>query len=258
MNTLDLKSLPDLSGKTAIVTGGGRDIGRACVMALAGAGASVAINYHSSSAGADSAVAEITGAGGKAFALQGDMTKDGDVAELVAQSVAQHGAAVDIVVHVTGGLVARKTIPEMDVNHWNHVMDLNTTSFFRIVKEALPHMDQGGAIVGIASQAGRDGGGPGAIAYGASKGAMITMTRGMAKELGPNIRVNSICPGMINTDFHNVFTKPEVRTHVANVTPLKREGDSEDVANLVAYLASDQAAFLTGTNIDINGGMLFS
>ena len=111
MNTLDLKSLPDLSGKTAIVTGGGRDIGRACVMALAGAGASVAINYHSSSAGADSAVAEITGAGGKAFALQGDMTKDGDVAELVAQSVAQHGAAVDIVVHVTGGLVARKTIP---------------------------------------------------------------------------------------------------------------------------------------------------
>ena len=186
------------------------------------------------------------------------MTSDADVAKLVAESVAQHGNAVDIVVHVTGGLVARKTIPEMDVAHWNYVMDLNTTSFFRIVKEALPHMSAGGAIVGIASQAGRDGGGPGAIAYGASKGAMITMTRGMAKELGPNIRVNSVCPGMIDTDFHNVFTKPEVRTHVANITPLKREGDSEDVANLVAYLASDQAAFITGANIDINGGTLFS
>ena len=80
----------------------------------------------------------------------------------------------------------------------------------------------------------------------------------MAKELGPSIRVNSVCPGMIDTDFHNTFTKPEVRTHVANITPLKREGSSEDVANLVAYLASDEAAFMTGTNIDINGGMLFS
>jgi len=80
----------------------------------------------------------------------------------------------------------------------------------------------------------------------------------MAKELGPDIRVNSVCPGMIDTDFHNVFTKPEVRTHVANVTPLKREGSSEDVANLVTYLASDQAAFITGANIDINGGLAFS
>jgi 3-oxoacyl-[acyl-carrier protein] reductase len=86
----------------------------------------------------------------------------------------------------------------------------------------------------------------------------MTFTRGLAKELGPDIRVNSICPGMIDTDFHNTFTKPEVRTHVANVTPLKREGTSQDVANLAAYLASDGAAFITGTNVDINGGMLFS
>ncbi|MYH57110.1 MAG: SDR family oxidoreductase, partial [Boseongicola sp. SB0675_bin_26] len=143
-------------------------------------------------------------------------------------------------------------------DHWNHVMDLNATSFLRIVKAALPHMTEGGAIVGLASQAGRDGGGPGAIAYGAAKGAMMTMTRGMAKELGPDIRVNSVCPGMIDTDFHNVFTKPEVRAHVASITPLKREGAPEDVANLVAYLASDQAAFITGANVDINGGTLFS
>ena len=248
----------NLQGKTAIVTGGGRDIGRACAMRLAEAGASVAINYHSSSEGADSAVAESTGAGGKALALQGDMTSDADVAKLVSETVANLGGKVDILIHVTGGLVARKTIPEMDVDHWNKVMDLNTTSFFRVVKEALPHMSGGGAIVGLASQAGRDGGGPGAVAYGASKGAVMTMTRGLAKELGPDIRVNSICPGMIDTDFHNIFTKPEVRTHVANVTPLKREGTSEDVANLAAYLASDQSAFITGANFDINGGMLFS
>ncbi len=247
-----------LKGKVAIVTGGGRDIGRACAMRLAAAGAAVAINYHSSSAGAESAVAEITAAGGRALAKQGDMTSDADVAALVSETAAAFGGAVDILVHVTGGLVARKTVAEMEIDHWNRVMDLNATSFLRAVKAVLPHMTNGGAIVGLASQAGRDGGGPGAVAYGASKGAVMTMTRGLAKELGPDIRVNSVCPGMIDTDFHNVFTKPEVRSHVANITPLKREGTSEDVANLVAYLASDEAAFITGANIDINGGTLFS
>ncbi len=248
----------NLTAKTAIVTGGGRDIGRACVMRLAAAGASVAINYHSSSDGADSAVREITSAGGKAVALQGDMTQQEDVSALVAKTRETFGDGIDILVHVTGGLVARKAIPEMDIDHWHRVMDLNATSFFHAVKAVLPHMGRGGSIIGLASQAGRDGGGPGAVAYGAAKGAVMTMTRGLAKELGPDIRVNSICPGMIDTDFHNVFTKPEVRSHVANVTPLKREGAPEDVANLVAYLASEEAAFITGTNIDINGGTLFS
>ncbi len=247
-----------LAGKVAIVTGAGRDIGRACAMRLAAAGASVSLNYFNSSAGAESAKSEILSAGGGAVITQGDMTSDADVAALTAATVEAFGKRIDIVVHVTGGLVARKTIAEMDMEHWNHVMNLNATSFVRVVKSALPHMSEGGSIVGLASQAGRDGGGPGAVAYAASKGAVMTMTRGMAKEFGPGIRVNSVCPGMIDTDFHNTFTKPEVRTHVANITPLKREGSSEDVANLVAYLASDEAAFITGTNIDINGGMLFS
>ena len=249
---------PPLSGRVAVVTGGGRDIGRACALRLAAAGAAVAINYHSSSDGADSAVAEITKNGGKAFALQGDMTSAGDVEALVGKAVKELGGKVDVLAHVTGGLVARKTIAEMEIDHWNHVMDLNATSMVRAVKAVLPYMTSGGAIIGIASQAGRDGGGPGAVAYAASKGAVMTMTRGLAKELGPDIRVNSVCPGMINTGFHDTFTKPEVRAHVANITPLKREGCSEDVANLVAYLATDEAAFITGANIDINGGMLFS
>lgn len=247
-----------LDGRVAIVTGGGRDIGRACVLKLAEAGAAVAINYFASGSGADSAVDAIVDGGGRAFACQGDMTSDDDVSALVAETVRNFGDRIDVVVHVTGGLVARKTVPEMDIDHWNRVMDLNATSFLRIVKAALPHMSAGGSIVGLASQAGRDGGGPGAIAYGASKGAVMTMTRGLSKELGPDIRVNSVCPGMIDTDFHNIFTKPEVRTNVAGATPLKREGSSEDVANLVAYLASDRAAFITGANIDINGGTLFS
>jgi len=247
----------DLSGKTAIVTGGGRDIGRACVMRLAKAGANVVINYHSSSAGADSAVAEIEAAGGKAIALQGDMTSQDDVDALVAKTVDAFGS-VDSLMHVTGGLVARKTTEEATLEHWNTVMTLNTTSLFMIVKATLPHMNEGGSIVTFASQAGRDGGGPGSSAYAASKGAVMTYTRSLAKELGPKIRVNSLCPGMIDTDFHNIFTKDEVRSHVANITPLKREGSSEDVANLAVFLASDEAAFMTGNNVDINGGLLFS
>ena len=89
-------------------------------------------------------------------------------------------------------------------------------------------------------------------------GAVMTMTRGMAKEFAPAIRVNAVCPGMIDTDFHNVFTKPEVRTHVAGATPLKREGRPEEVADLVHFLASDEASFLTGACVDINGGTYFS
>ncbi|WP_018690455.1 SDR family NAD(P)-dependent oxidoreductase [Ahrensia kielensis] len=248
----------NLKGKTAIITGGGRDIGRACALRLAQEGAKVAINYHSSGYGADSAVAEIVDAGGEAFALQGDMTKPADVQKLISETQSRFNSDIDVLVHVTGGLVARKKFGEMDAAHWNAVMDLNVTSLFHLVSAATPHMSEGSSIITFASQAGRDGGGPGAIAYAASKGAVMTMTRGMAKEFGPKIRVNALCPGMISTDFHNTFTKDEVRKNVANATPLKREGSSEDVGNLVAYLASDQSAFITGACIDINGGILFS
>ena len=246
----------NLQGKTAIVTGAGRDIGRACAMRLAQEGANVALNYFSSSEGADSAVAEITAAGGKAFALQGDLNTQEGAEALVAKAVAEFGG-VDILVNDTGGLIARKTIAEMSLEHWNAVMDLNLTSTFLMIKACLPHL-KSGAIVNLASQAGRDGGGGGAVAYATSKGAVMTMTRGLAKELGPDVRVNAICPGMIDIDFHNVFTKPEVRKIVEGATPLKRQGTPMDIANLVTYLASDQSAFITGANVDINGGMLFS
>lgn len=248
----------NLKGKVAIVTGGGRDIGRACVMRLAEEGVKVAINYHSSSDGAASAVKEIEAAGGEAFALQGDMTNPADVEKLVSVTRAKFGEEIHVLMHVTGGLIARKRIEEMDLEHYQRVMDLNTTSLFLIVKAVEPYMPEGSAIVPMASQAGRDGGGPGAVAYATSKGAVMTMTRGLAKEFGPRIRVNALCPGMIDTDFHNIFTKPEVRTHVANASPVKREGTSEDTANLAVFLASDQSAFMTGACVDINGGMLFS
>ncbi|MDB4254753.1 SDR family oxidoreductase, partial [bacterium] len=141
--------------------------------------------------------------------------------------------------------------------HWNAVMSLNLTSTFMMTKGCLAHMKTG-TIVNLASQAGRDGGGPGSTAYAASKGAVMTLTRGLAKEIGPDIRVNALCPGMIDTDFHNIHTPDAGRRGFEANAPMKRQGTVEDAANLVLFLACDDSAFITGTNIDLNGGMLFS
>lgn len=245
-----------LAGKTAVITGGGRDIGAAVAIKMASEGANVAINYFASSTGADDTVAKIKAAGGNAFALQGDLNNQSDVDALVSKTVDTFGG-LDVLVNNAGGLIARKTIAEMDLDHWNAVMTLNLTSTFMMTKACLAHMKTG-AIVNLASQAGRDGGGPGAVAYATSKGAVMTMTRGLAKEVGPDIRVNALCPGMIDTDFHNIHTPDAGRRGFEANAPLKRQGHVDDAANLVLFLACDDSAFLTGNNIDINGGMLFS
>lgn len=247
------------NGKTAIVTGGSRDIGRAISVKLAAEGANVVVNYCNNKDEGDATIAEIESAGGKAILVQGDMTKQADVTNLVDQARSSFGDVIDIVVNVAGGMVERKTLDEMDEEFFNYVMQLNTTSTFLVTKATVPCMPKGSAIVNLASQAGRDGGGPGASAYATSKGAVMTFTRSMAKELGPKgIRVNSLCPGMIATTFHDKFTKDAVRENVANSTPLRRQGRAEETADAVAYLASDEASFITGTNIDINGGLFFS
>ena len=245
-----------LQGKTAIVTGGGRDIGSAIAKKLAAEGANVAINYFASSAGADATVDAIKSTGGNAFAMQGDLTKADDVKAFVERTVKEFGG-IHVLVNNAGGLVKREKIAEMSLEHWQNVMDVNLTSTFMMTNAALQHMTDG-AIVNLASQAGRDGGGPGAIPYATSKGAVMTMTRGLAKELGPNIRVNALCPGMIDTDFHNIHTPDAGRRGFEAAAPVKRQGHVDDAANLVLFLACDDSAFMTGTNIDINGGMLFS
>ena len=245
-----------LQSKTAIVTGGGRDIGSAIAKKLAAEGANVAINYFASSAGADATVDAIKSTGGNAFAMQGDLTKADDVKAFVERTVEEFGG-VHVLVNNAGGLVKREKIAEMSLEHWQNVMDVNLTSTFMMTNAALQHMTDG-AIVNLASQAGRDGGGPGAIPYATSKGAVMTMTRGLAKELGPNIRVNALCPGMIDTDFHNIHTPDAGRRGFEAAAPVKRQGHVDDAANLVLFLACDDSAFMTGTNIDINGGMLFS
>jgi 3-oxoacyl-[acyl-carrier protein] reductase len=248
-----------LKDKVAIVTGGGRDIGKSVSLKLAAEGAKVVVNYRSDAEAAQATVAEIEAAGGTAILVQADVTKAGEVARLVEETVKAFGDRVDVLVNVAGGMVARKTLAEMDEAFFDHVMELNLKSTFLVTKAVLPHLGQGSAIVNLSSLAGRDGGGPGASIYATAKGAIMTFTRGLAKELGPQgIRVNALCPGLIGTSFHDIFSKPEGRKAVAGNTPLRREGHPDEVAAAVAFLASEDAAFLTGLNMDINGGLFFS
>lgn len=248
-----------LKGKVAIVSGGARDIGKAVSVKLAQEGAKVVVNYFSSEQQAQETLAAIKAIGGEAIAVKGDMSNGEDVAKLVSEAQKAFGNEIHILVNVAGGMVARKLIADMDEEFWDHVMGLNVKSAFLLTRQVVPLMPAGSAVVNFSSQAGRDGGGFGASAYATAKGAVATFTRAMAKELGPKcIRVNAVDPGMIATFFHDSFTKPEVRQNVANATPLRREGKAEEVADLVAYLASDDASFITGANIDINGGTYFS
>ena len=245
MNHNHLFSKDALAEKVALVTGGARDIGRAICLGLAEAGATVVLSHtptEKSRAGGLRTVEDIRKLGGKATAIAADLTTTQGIFTLVEQTRITAGDRIDILVNVAGGLVARKTIQEMDETFWDQVMNLNLKSTWRLTKESL-----------------RDGGGAGSLAYATSKGAVMTFTRALAKELGPRrIRVNGVCPGMINTDFHNIFTKPEVRARVAASTPLGREGEAREVADLVVFLASDSASFINGVNFDINGGTVFS
>lgn len=248
-----------LENKVIIVTGGVRDIGRAVSLELASQGAKLAINYFGSEEQAETLRAELASLNVPAIIVQGDMTKGADVEDLVKQTTDAFGQSIDGLVNIVGGLVQRKTVDEMDEDFFDYVMKLNLNSTFLTVKAVAPLMSEGSSIVNFASQAGRDGGGPGASAYATSKGAVMTFTRSLAKEFGPKgIRVNSLCPGMISTTFHDTFSKDEARKNVANATPLRREGKSEEVATTVSYLLSEEAAFITGINMDVNGGLLFS
>ena len=249
----------DFTGKLAVVTGGARDIGRAISVSLARQGAAVAINYFDNESDAIETKKIITEAGGKCIIVQGDITKYADCQKLVSEARTTFNQKIDVLVNVAGGLVGRKLITEMEEEFWDFLLTLNLKTVFLMSKAAIPEMNNGGTIVNFTSQAARDGGGFGASAYATAKGGVLTFTRSLAKELAPKkIRVNAVSPGMINTTFHDVHTKPEIREKVAASTPLGREGKASEVADLVLYLASDNSSFINGESIEINGGIFFA
>ena len=247
----------DLNGKVALVTGASSGIGRATAEALAASGARVAINFHRNEAGAEAACSQITGAGGRALVVQGDVTRAGDVQSLVEQTINEFGA-IDILVNNAGSLVERLKILELTEERWDEVINLNLKSAFLCSKAVAGSMMErkAGAIINVSSIAGRNGGALGSIHYSAAKGGLITFTKGLAKELAPfGVRVNAISPGVIDTPYHEQFSSPEMMKTYAGMIPLGRVGTPAEVGQVICFLASDAASYLAGETIEINGGM---
>ena len=249
----------DLTGQRAIVTGASTGIGRAIAVALGGAGADIAIHYGTSRKEAEETARAVESQGRRAFLVQADFRDPAAAGKAVEAAVKALGAPVDILVNNAGSLIGRSSVEEMDAELWQEVIALNLSSVFFATKAALPHLGEGARIVNVSSVAARHGGGPGAFAYAAAKGGVMTLTRGLAKELASrNIRVNAIAPGVIETPFHDKFSTPELLETFRKGIPLGRLGTAEECAGAVLYLVSPLASYITGQSIEINGGQWFA
>ena len=247
-----------LEGQVALITGASSGIGRATAEKMAELGAKVGVNYCKNQAGAEAAVAAIKKKGGDALAVQADVTKATDVARMVAQ-VRSRWDKIDILVNNAGDLFARTPLPEMTEEYWDRIMDLNLKSVFLCINAVWQEMAarKRGIIVNIPPVAARNGGGPGAAAYAAAKGGLVTYTKGMARELAPHgIRVNAVAPGVIATPYHDKYSSAEQLEKFRAMTPVNRIGASEEIADVIAFLACDESRFMIGENVEVNGGIL--
>lgn len=251
-----------LLGKRALVTAGAQGIGLAISRHLLRAGCDLAVHYHRSADGARELAGEADSLGRRCAALTGDLTEPEECDQLVTRAVKFLGG-LDILINNAGSLIARKSFVEADDDFWAETMSLNLGSARRVTRAAVPHLAAaakiggGAGIVNLSSLAGRKGGHQGSLAYATAKGALLTFTRALATELGPQgIRVNALAPGLIlGTHFHNTHTTPEAaRATVAGI-PLGRGGNADDVARAALFLAGEFDGFITGATLDINGGV---
>ena len=246
-----------LKNKVAIVTGSIQGIGKATAEILAANGAAVVINNHENAAKLEEVAQGIRKNGGKVKAVIADVTKKEQAKKLI--DAALEFGGVDILVNNAGGLIKRVPVADFDENHYQTVMDVNLKTAFLMSHLVIPHMKEkkSGKIIHFSSQAAHDGGGPGAVAYSASKGAVWTFTKSLAKELAPfGITVNAVSPGFIGqTAFHDTFTAKAVHEKIPTMVPLGRAGVPDDVAKIVFFLASELADYVTGQSIQVNGGL---
>ncbi len=244
-----------LKGKVAVVTGASKGIGASIAVHMASEGAKVVVNYASSKEGADRVVAEIAGKGGKALAVQADVSKQADITRLFAETMKAFGP-LDILVN-NAGVYEFKPLEEVTADHFHRIFNLNVLGLLLTTQEAVKHMGAGGAVINVSSVAATAAPATGSV-YSASKGAVDTITKALAKEMGPRkIRVNSVNPGMVDTEGVRSagISESEFRTQIEAQTPLGRIGQPQDIAPAVVYLASDEAAWLTGETLFISGGM---
>lgn len=246
--------------KVVWITGSSSGIGRATAITLAKEGYKVAVHYNRSEDEARQIVEEIESSESEALLVGGDVSDAGEVSRMAGE-IDDHFGRLDILVNNAGALIERSRLEEITEDLWDSVMSVNLKSVYLCSQAVLPFMKRqgGGKIVNVTSIAARTGGGPGSIAYAASKGGVSTLTRGMAKELiSDGIVVNAVAPGFITTPFYDQFTPDDVREQITGSIPAGREGTPEEIASAIAYLVSPQADYLVGEIIEINGGRLMN
>ena len=242
-----------LAGQVALITGGGTGIGRACALAFAARGARVAVNYRRSREEAEQTARECAAAGGDGVALQADVARPAEIESLVARTVERWGR-LDVLVNNAGttAFAPYQDLDAMTEEVWDRILDVNLKAAFFAVRAAVPHMRRAGrgSIVNVASIAGLKPVGS-SIAYCASKAALLSLTQTLATALGPEIRVNAVAPGFIETRWHAGNEMNAQRS--LERTPLQRNGSPEDVAEVVVFLATS-AGFVTGEIVVVDGG----
>lgn len=247
-----------LNGKNVFITGASQGIGLAIADHLIREGCNICMHYFSSDKEPKRLQKIAEENNQKALCVYGDLTKEKEALKCVKEGIEAFGH-FDILVNNSGSLLKRATISEITLEYWQTLIDLNITTMMLVTRELLPYLnkEEGSSIVNLSSLAGRTGGHAGSLVYSACKGAVLTWTRSLAKELGPqNIRVNAVAPGFIEgTSFHaKLTTRESALKTIANI-PLGRSGNPDDVARAVVFLASEYDGFITGETIDINGGI---
>ncbi|KAA0021650.1 SDR family NAD(P)-dependent oxidoreductase [Antrihabitans cavernicola] len=248
-----------LTGRTALITGGGVGIGRSIAQHFAEAGARVAVTYRTHEPDSTFHDAIVAAGGHPPLAFAVDATDPTQV-RATADNVAGEFGGLDILVNNVGGLVQRAGLADLDLDLWHTILQVNLDSTFLFSHYVLPHLRPGtGRIINVASLAGHTGGHPGALAYATAKAAIFGFTRSLAKELAPqHITVNALAPGFIEaTPFHDTFTTASSKAATIDTIPAGRAGNPDDVAGPALWLASDLSAYVTGTITDINGGQYF-
>jgi len=247
-----------LKDKAALVTGASSGIGAAIALELAREGAAVTVNYFRNEAGAGEVVRTIEAAGGTALAVRADVRRRDQVKQLFEAHFGRFGR-LEILVNNAGDMVERVPTAETSEATWHHAIDLNLSSAFFCCQEAIAPMtaQTWGRIINISSVGARTGGGAGSIPYHAAKAALMTLTKGLAKELAlRGVTVNTVAPGIIETAFHDRHTAPDQRSEwIRTLIPMQRAGRPVEIARVVAFVASEDASYMTGSTLDVNGGM---
>lgn len=251
---MTVSALFDLSGKTAIVSGGGNGIGRASCLMLAGHGANVVVADRDADA-AKTVVATIIERGGRALAVTCDVLQDEALVNLVDRTLAEFGGLHILVNNVGGGGAGRESPDQISVEQFAHVFQLNVFSMWRLSQLCAPHMRAGGygSMINITSMASINTS-PAISAYASSKAAINHMTANLAFDYGPQIRVNAVGPGAVRTDALATVLTPEIEAKMLEHTPLERLGEPDDIAGAVLYFAAPVSTWVSGQTLFVNGG----